>query len=379
MNEFKNALYKKIEQSINNNYGIENYDEYRFGSYPINLNTKKNGKFLNINTLKIMLKKIIAHNSKNKVYYESADNCVDKHLININKTWTNISKIDQELYVSLIAYKILGYKKVKLPRNNKAYWEALEKAKSLANPTDMYDPKFMHFILERFDLKPIGYNIKLYFIQIAIAIDYIIEQYAYKFENKKIVYVEKGDVVLDIGGCWGDTALYFAHQTGENGKVFSFEFIPQNIKIFKINIEFNPNLINQIKLIEQPVSNKSGESIYFKDFGPGSKVVFEPFEGQTGSCKTISIDDFVKLNNIQSVDFIKMDIEGSETAALLGAIETIKKFRPKLAIAIYHSMDDFVNIPAWILNLNLDYDIFIGHYTIHAEETICFAKPKIMK
>ena len=72
-----------------------------------------------------------------------------------------------------------------------------------------------------------------------------------------------------------------------------------------------------------------------------------------------------------------MDIEGSETAALIGAIETIKKFKPKLAIAIYHSVDDLVNIPTWILNLDLDYEIFIGHYTIHAEETVCFAKPKI--
>ena len=71
-----------------------------------------------------------------------------------------------------------------------------------------------------------------------------------------------------------------------------------------------------------------------------------------------------------------MDIEGAELLALEGAIKTIIKFRPKLAIAIYHSMSDFVAIPYWILNLNLGYEIFIGHYTIHAEETICFAKPR---
>lgn len=72
-----------------------------------------------------------------------------------------------------------------------------------------------------------------------------------------------------------------------------------------------------------------------------------------------------------------MDIEGAEPFALQGAIETIKKHKPKLAIAIYHSMDDFTNIPKWILDLNLGYEIYLGHYTIHAEETICFAKPKV--
>ena len=71
-----------------------------------------------------------------------------------------------------------------------------------------------------------------------------------------------------------------------------------------------------------------------------------------------------------------MDIEGTEPNALNGAIETIKKFKPKLAIAIYHSTDDFVNIPNWILDLNLNYELFLGHFTIHSEETVCFAKPR---
>ena len=101
----------------------------------------------------------------------------------------------------------------------------------------------------------------------------------------------------------------------------------------------------------------------------------EPFETQSGVATTLSIDDFVERNGIEKVDFIKMDIEGSEPRALRGAERTIRRFKPTLAIAIYHSMDDFVNIPAWIKSLNLPYDYFLGHYTIHAEETIFFAKP----
>jgi hypothetical protein len=69
-----------------------------------------------------------------------------------------------------------------------------------------------------------------------------------------------------------------------------------------------------------------------------------------------------------------MDIEGAEPVALKGAIKTIKKYRPKLAIAIYHSMNDFVGIPKWIDDLGLGYKLFLGHYTIHSEETVIFAK-----
>jgi hypothetical protein len=78
---------------------------------------------------------------------------------------------------------------------------------------------------------------------------------------------------------------------------------------------------------------------------------------------------------VGSVDFIKMDIEGAELPALKGAVETIKKFKPQLAIAIYHNMEDFTAIPKWIKGLGLGYQLYLGHYTIHGEETVIFAKP----
>ena len=234
----------------------------------------------------------------------------------------------------------------------------------------------MHYVLKKIDLKPIGYDVSFYFSEKGVATDFILEQYAYKKNDKRIVAAEMDDTVLDIGGCWGDTALYFAHKVGANGKVYSFEFIPNNLKLFNTNISLNSTLTSNISLIPHPVSKTSGDLIFFEDNGPGSRVEFQSFEGQTGTASTISIDDFVKKNKVDKIDFIKMDIEGAEPLALEGAMETIKRFRPKLAIAIYHNMSDFVTIPNWILNLNLDYEIFIGHYTIHAEETICFAKPK---
>ena len=160
--------------------------------------------------------------------------------------------------------------------------------------------------------------------------------------------------------------------------VYSFEFIPSNISVFKKNLSLNPHLKNRIKLVQKPLSDVSDNSYYFKDVGPGSKIDAEQFEGYDGIITSISIDDFVEEYNLTSVDYIKMDIEGAEPIALKGAIETIKKFKPKLAIAIYHStgkhgMDDFVNIPAYINNLDLGYKLYLGHYTIHSEETVLFA------
>src|SRR5207245_758853 len=86
-----------------------------------------------------------------------------------------------------------------------------------------------------------------------------------------------------------------------------------------------------------------------------------------------SIDSMVDSGEIERVDFIKMDIEGSELAALKGAARSIARFKPKLAISIYHQPEDFVNIPTFINSLDLGYRMYIEHYTIHHEETVLYA------
>lgn len=377
MNDFKSNLRVLIKKSVNNNYGIENYDSHRFGYYQQNLEilNKKKSVF-DILKIKKFIKNGIGYKTEKQKYLKIGDELTNNYIQKLNTLWVYLSQKDQELVVSLTAYRILGFKKVKLKRNDKTYWDALEKVNTLANKNQIYNPNFLHFILFKFNLASIGYNIKLYFSEVGIVMNYVLEQYAYKINDLKIVAVENGDTVLDIGACWGDTALYFAEKAGTKGRVFSFEFIPENIKLFRINTALNPDLIERITLIESPVSHVSGDLIHYKDNGPGSKVLYKPFDEQTGTSTTLSIDDFMELHNVQRVDFIKMDIEGAEPDALIGAIKTITKFKPKLAIAIYHSFDDFVNIPNWILSLDLGYEIFIDHFTIHGEETICFAKIK---
>ena len=106
-------------------------------------------------------------------------------------------------------------------------------------------------------------------------------------------------------------------------------------------MDLNPVFKKRIFVQDFPVSDKSDIEVYYMDNGPASKVSFENFKNKSGQTKTLSIDDFVERNKVSKVNFIKMDIEGAESYALKGAVNTIKKFKPKLAIAIYHSMDDF--------------------------------------
>ena len=204
MNNFKIDLKTKLKQSQYNHFGLENYDEYRFGSYK-----EQESSFINrlIYSSKLLVKRILRIDSKiniEELFW------LKEHLDGLERLYQVLNSQGRSLIVELMAYKILGDKKVKLSRNNKQYQDAVLLGKSLAIKNDTYDPHFMHFILQKFNLKPIGYDIELYFGSLGVTIDFIIEQYAYKLDNKTIVEVKEGDYVIDAGACWGDTALYFA-------------------------------------------------------------------------------------------------------------------------------------------------------------------------
>lgn len=89
-----------------------------------------------------------------------------------------------------------------------------------------------------------------------------------------------------------------------------------------------------------------------------------------GNAEAISIDDVL---NGSPVSFIKMDVEGSELEALKGAEASIRRYRPRLAISIYHKPEDIFEIPAYIISIHRDYQLYIRHYTSDIWETILYA------
>jgi hypothetical protein len=72
---------------------------------------------------------------------------------------------------------------------------------------------------------------------------------------------------------------------------------------------------------------------------------------------------------------IKMDIEGSEADALIGASKIISQFQPKLAISIYHHPKDFWNLPLLIKRLSPKSKLYMRHYGKELADSVCYAVP----
>lgn len=73
------------------------------------------------------------------------------------------------------------------------------------------------------------------------------------------------------------------------------------------------------------------------------------------------------------MDFLKLDIEGAESAALKGAEQTLRRFTPRLALAAYHQFDDMWALIRQIDQLDLGYHFAMAHFTPHHEETVLYA------
>ena len=281
----------------------------------------------------------------------------------------------KELLLQLLAFRMLGHKRVRLPLSQPLYADAIVRLSEYLDKEEKLDVKFLSSSIPLYlaDLSGLNVPVRLYTTSGTILTQFLLKQYEYTTDEQVVIGAGPGDVVIDGGACWGDVSLYFANRVGKNGRILAFEFVPDNVEVFKINLGMNPDFESRVKLIERPLWSESRVKTYFKNIGPGTKVTMQEPDGYDGVVETTTIDDVVDEEKLEKVNLIKMDIEGAEQNALKGAIHTIRRFTPNLAITIYHSMDDFANIIHQINNLGLGYNFYLGHFTIFHEETVLFA------
>nr|WP_315018192.1 FkbM family methyltransferase [uncultured Campylobacter sp.] len=187
----------------------------------------------------------------------------------------------------------------------------------------------------------------------------------------EVVKFSDEEVFVDCGGYTGDTIEAFLKAVDNKFKhIYSFEPDERNFKILTKYVE-GLEKKDKIKVINAGVYYKS--SVFYLQ---GEEMAIAcTNEATDRKVEVCAIDDVVKF----APTYIKMDIETFETYALLGAMESIVKYKPKLAISIYHKFDDLWNIPLLLKQWVSEYDLYIRHYECYQAETVVYAIPKDQK
>ena len=174
---------------------------------------------------------------------------------------------------------------------------------------------------------------------------------------KKII--KKGDVVIDGGASLGYFTLRFADIVGKNGKVYAFEPNDNNIPILLDSITTN-KFNDRVSIIPSALTDTNGEGQLFVAPGAGSSVMYD--EGRFSKIQKVKTQTIDSHFANKRVDFIKLDIDGSEIYALRGAKKTIEN-NPKIKMLIEFSpcrIMDTGHQPEDLLNLLEEYGFSVA-------------------
>lgn len=173
--------------------------------------------------------------------------------------------------------------------------------------------------------------------------------------------LNNNEIFLDLGAYRGDTVREFLGRVDSYNKIIAVEpdFKTYNKLLAELDDVKNFNAVNAC------ASNIVGERLFSADGSRGSKV-----SGKGKLINSVTVDSLVEKTGCT---YIKMDIEGEELNAIMGAEKTIKAYKPKMLISCYHKSEDLIEIPKAVLNIRDDYKVYMRHFpSVPAWDTVFY-------
>jgi FkbM family methyltransferase len=184
-----------------------------------------------------------------------------------------------------------------------------------------------------------------------------------------LVELSSQEVFVDCGAYDGDSVESFLEASGGRFRaIVAFEPDPAAVLRLRALVQGLPPSVRDHVRVEQKAVGAAAGTLRFEGGGtPGSRVS----EAGALTVDCVTLDE--ALGDLAPT-FIKMDIEGAEEDALLGAAETIRRHRPILAICVYHLQAHLYRLPLLMGSLCEDYSFFLRRQGPDGD-LVCFGIP----
>ncbi len=184
-----------------------------------------------------------------------------------------------------------------------------------------------------------------------------------------IVRVGPDEVFVDCGAFTGDTLLDVARRVPSWRAYHAFEPDPASFIELQATVASLPEaLTRDVHLLQAATSDRRGTAQFSASGLPGASFS----ASGTLEVECVAIDDIV---TDPPPTFVKMDIEGAESAALTGCSRGIQAGRPLLAIAAYHKQADLWELSLQIHEVMPVYHMYLRPHAAEAFETVLYAVP----
>ncbi|MEG2625590.1 MAG: FkbM family methyltransferase, partial [Christensenella sp.] len=183
------------------------------------------------------------------------------------------------------------------------------------------------------------------------------------------------EVLIDGGAYTGDSIKDFLKVTGgKYAGIFAFEPDTHNVECLKSFVE--QNHLHDVKIINKGLLDHDGSISFLLTSNMTSQICDDV--QATATIPITTIDSVIgdAGNKMSPPTFIKMDIEGSEIAALHGAQNTITQYKPTLAISMYHKKNDIINIAKYARSLVPEYKLYFRMHKYLPIDAVLYATVK---
>jgi len=181
--------------------------------------------------------------------------------------------------------------------------------------------------------------------------------------------LREDECFVDCGAFDGDTIHEFLHQSNAVFRhIVAFEPDPYNFDRLQGAVSADDRISSRVTVYKAAVGERAG-ILRFAATGGDDAAVMADGEVEV-ECKTLD-----EAAGAQTPTYIKMDIEGSERAALSGGRRTITGGRPVLAVSIYHQPHDLWDLPLFMHELEPGSQLVLRMYWRDGFDFVCYAVP----
>lgn len=182
-----------------------------------------------------------------------------------------------------------------------------------------------------------------------------------KYEAYSLLKINTFETYVDLGAYNGDTVEEFLKLTNKQfQRIYALE--PDRRNFSKLRRRHYALSADLFKTYNAAAWSEDTTLTFYNKSGRNSSLTDNISEQTKGRGREIEARSVDSILSGKPATIIKYDVEGSEKEALEGSTETIKKYKPRLIVSLYHRTEDLIELPLLIKELNPEYKLYLRHH-----------------